>query len=748
MQRRRRRIVLGTGALALFAAGTWWAWRGFGSTGPGYDAAIREAKTLIAAGALNRARGLLAETAARSPARGEAQFLMGACEQALGRRDAAVAAWSQVPEGSTFGPPAALFLCAAFLQADRLADARAAPLRRALVGPRGRWGRGPARRSFSSTSCRAGRRGGAGSSATAGSNTRSRVGTLQQLWRLRRRPPAPGGASRGRRARREVGAGRRPGLAGPGRPGGPDGSTVSTRRAAGSAPARPRRPDDPAVWRARLDWARRRPPGRGPGPRRGRHLPADRLCPRGGPGRSAAWLGRRSPGTRGRAQGPGELVATPARRPRGPWSGSPGWPSRPAGGGRGRPAPAPQGRDSTAPRTATGARMVGPTRRPTPAELAAPGRALGRWFEARGWWALAARRLARRPRGPRRPGPAGARRPRPRRPPPAGVLAESRPRPPSGPARPDRPPSGPGPCRPSSTTPRPPGSGSPTTTAGPAARQLPETMGGGVGLLDYDGDGWLDVYCVQGGPFPPDARPARAAATACSATGATARSRTSPSRRASPRFPGGYGHGVAVGDFDNDGHPDLFVTRWRSYALYRNRGDGTFEDATEARRPGRRPRLADLGGLRRPRRRRRPRPLRLPLPAPGTPSTRRSAATRATGQQSTTATPRRSTPLPDHLFRNDGGRFVDVTAEAGHRRPRRPGPGRGRRRPRRRRPGRPVRRQRQDGQLPVPQPGRASGSRRSADAVGRGGQRRRAATRRAWGSPAATSTATAGPTWP
>ncbi len=43
---------------------------------------------------------------------------------------------------------------------------------------------------------------------------------------------------------------------------------------------------------------------------------------------------------------------------------------------------------------------------------------------------------------------------------------------------------------------------------------------------------------------------------------------------------GGYGHGVSVGDYDNDGHPDLFLTRWRSYALYRNRGDGTFEDAT------------------------------------------------------------------------------------------------------------------------------------------------------------------------
>jgi len=47
-------------------------------------------------------------------------------------------------------------------------------------------------------------------------------------------------------------------------------------------------------------------------------------------------------------------------------------------------------------------------------------------------------------------------------------------------------------------------------------------------------------------------------------------------------FPQGYCHGVAVGDVDNDGCPDLLITRWRFYALYRNRGDGTFEDITKA----------------------------------------------------------------------------------------------------------------------------------------------------------------------
>ena len=80
--------------------------------------------------------------------------------------------------------------------------------------------------------------------------------------------------------------------------------------------------------------------------------------------------------------------------------------------------------------------------------------------------------------------------------------------------------------------------------------------------------------------------------------------------------------------------------------------------------PGRRPRLADLGGLRRPRRRRRPRPLRLPLRRLG----RRApdALPRlAEDDAASYCDPPRLPSLPDHVFRNDGGRFVDVTAEAG-----------------------------------------------------------------------------------
>lgn len=121
-----------------------------------------------------------------------------------------------------------------------------------------------------------------------------------------------------------------------------------------------------------------------------------------------------------------------------------------------------------------------------------------------------------------------------------------------------------------------------------AQKYLIETMPGGVALFDYNNDGLLDIFLVNGGRL------------------------TSPMQlperfdRANPRYwnrlfrqnkdgsftdvteaaglaragAENYGMGVAVGDYDNDGHPDLFVTSYGKNILYHNNGDGTFTDVT------------------------------------------------------------------------------------------------------------------------------------------------------------------------
>jgi hypothetical protein len=203
-------------------------------------------------------------------------------------------------------------------------------------------------------------------------------------------------------------------------------------------------------------------------------------------------------------------------------------------------------------------------------------------------------------------------------------------------------------------------------------RQIPETTAGGVGLLDFDDDGWLDVYVVQGGPFPPDpARPHSGDRLFRNLGDGTFEDVTVVAG-----FPGTtttFSHGVAVGDVDNDGDPDLFVTRWRSYALYRNRGDGTFEDATESfglagdRDWPTSAAFADLdndGDL----------DLYVchylvwdethPTLCPRTSVSPREKR-HEPGQAYNYCTPRPFPALTDHLFRNDQGRFTDVTREAG-----------------------------------------------------------------------------------
>jgi tetratricopeptide (TPR) repeat protein len=107
---------------------------------------------------------------------------------------------------------------------------------------------------------------------------------------------------------------------------------------------------------------------------------------------------------------------------------------------------------------------------------------------------------------------------------------------------------------------------------------IADTMGGGVGLIDFDEDGWLDVYFVNGCPLPVDPssppRPNRLYRNLGGGTFEDVTERAGVAGR-------GYGMGCAVGDYDGDGRDDLFVTGLGGTVLYRNRGDGSFEDVTE-----------------------------------------------------------------------------------------------------------------------------------------------------------------------
>jgi hypothetical protein len=125
---------------------------------------------------------------------------------------------------------------------------------------------------------------------------------------------------------------------------------------------------------------------------------------------------------------------------------------------------------------------------------------------------------------------------------------------------------------------------------------LPEIMGSGVALFDYDGDGDLDVYLVQGAPLD-----GKSSDTTRSGAGNTLLAKstsrlyrndltkdaagkpvlhfTDVTDTAGVGFSGA-GMGVAVGDYDGDGDLDLYVTAYGSNVLYRNNGNGTFSDVT------------------------------------------------------------------------------------------------------------------------------------------------------------------------
>ena len=107
--------------------------------------------------------------------------------------------------------------------------------------------------------------------------------------------------------------------------------------------------------------------------------------------------------------------------------------------------------------------------------------------------------------------------------------------------------------------------------------QLPETMGSGLAWLDYDNDGWMDLYVVQSGPFPPNGSP-RAQDRLFHNNGDG--TFTDVTEKAGLHDTS-YGMGVVAADYDNDGYVDLFVTNFGGNILYHNNGDGTFTDVTE-----------------------------------------------------------------------------------------------------------------------------------------------------------------------
>src|SRR5262252_9908224 len=110
---------------------------------------------------------------------------------------------------------------------------------------------------------------------------------------------------------------------------------------------------------------------------------------------------------------------------------------------------------------------------------------------------------------------------------------------------------------------------------------LPETVGAGCAFLDYDNDGWMDIYLVNSGhcDFYDPNPPLRNALYRNNRDGTF----TDVTEKAGV-LGGGYGMGVAVGDYDGDGFPDLYVTQYGRSILYRNNGDGTFTDVTEKAR--------------------------------------------------------------------------------------------------------------------------------------------------------------------
>ena len=112
-------------------------------------------------------------------------------------------------------------------------------------------------------------------------------------------------------------------------------------------------------------------------------------------------------------------------------------------------------------------------------------------------------------------------------------------------------------------------------------KKMIETMGSGVGVVDYDGDGRLDILFVHGGGQPGSTEAAHNRLALYRNLG----NGKFEDRTAAAHLSGGfdtYGMGLAIADYDNDGHPDILLTGYPRCLLFHNNGDGTFRDVTAA----------------------------------------------------------------------------------------------------------------------------------------------------------------------
>ena len=117
------------------------------------------------------------------------------------------------------------------------------------------------------------------------------------------------------------------------------------------------------------------------------------------------------------------------------------------------------------------------------------------------------------------------------------------------------------------------------TMGTPEKNYIVETVGSGVGLIDYDNDGWLDIYLVNGATY--DSLSGRSMPPSAALfhnnhdgtfTDVTAKAGVANNR---------WGFGVAIADYDNDGWPDIYVSNFGKNRLYHNNHDGTFTDVAE-----------------------------------------------------------------------------------------------------------------------------------------------------------------------